>query len=252
MKRTNFYASLVVVGLLVVTGFAQQRRMQLEDLSRVVRVSDPQIAPDGKSIVIVVALANYEENRYDSDLVLVDVATGNQRTLTSERRSVSQPRFSPDGDRLAFLSNVAISTGQPPRPQIFVMPMGGGDVRRITSAPKGVQQFSWSPDGRTIAYATEDEPEKKSGPERFNDSFEVGNDDFLIQSQAMSTHAWLVRADGTETRRLTSGPWSLPINHPPGRSGFSARLVARRQVYRPGQIGNASFGRLSRSDRSGN
>src|SRR6185503_16436 len=100
MRRTNFCASLVVAGLLVVTGFAQQRRMQLEDLSRVVRVSDPQIAPDGKSIVIVVARANYEENRYDSDLVLVDVATGNQRTLTSERRSVSQPRFSPEGDRL--------------------------------------------------------------------------------------------------------------------------------------------------------
>jgi len=216
MRRTNFCASLVVAGLLVVTGFAQQRRMQLEDLSRVVRVSDPQIAPDGKSIVIVVARANYEENRYDSDLVLVDVATGNQRTLTSERRSVSQPRFSPEGDRLAFLSNVAISTGQPPRPQIFVMPMGGGDVRRVTSAPKGVQQFAWSPDGRTIAYSTEDEAEKKSGPERFNDSFEVGNDDFLIQSQALPTHAWLVRADGSETRRLTSGSWSLPINHPPG------------------------------------
>src|SRR5262245_38230336 len=147
MKRTNFYASLIVAGLLAVAGFAQQRRMQLEDLSRVVRVSDPQVSPDGKSIVIVVARANYEENRYDSDLVLVDIATGNQRTLTSERRSISQPRYSPDGDRLAFLANIAILTGQSARPQIFVMPMGGGDVRRITSAPKGVQQFAWSPDG---------------------------------------------------------------------------------------------------------
>ena len=96
------------------------------------------------------------------------------------------------------------------------MPMGGGDVRRITSAPKGVQQFAWSPDGRTIVYATEDEAEKKTGPERFNDSFEVGNDDFLIQSQALPTHAWLVPADSGEAHRLTSGSWSLPINHPPG------------------------------------
>jgi Tol biopolymer transport system component len=96
------------------------------------------------------------------------------------------------------------------------MPMRGGDVRRITSAPKGVQQYAWSPDGRMIAYATEDEPERKTGPERFNDSFEVGNDDFLIQSQALPTHAWLVPADGGEARRLTSGSWSLPVNHPPG------------------------------------
>jgi dipeptidyl aminopeptidase/acylaminoacyl peptidase len=210
--------SFVFFGLLAVVALAQQpRRMQLDDLGRTVRVSDPQIAPDGKSIVVVVARANYDEDRYDAELLVVDVATGNQRVLTHERRSVSHPRFSPSGDRLAFLSSLALASGQPSRAQIFVMPMSGGDARRITSAPKGVQQFAWAPDGRTIAYATEDEPEKKTGPERFNDSFEVGNDDFLIQSQALPTHAWLVPADGGgEARRLTSGSWSLPINHPPG------------------------------------
>src|SRR5712691_9586909 len=124
MKRTTFTACLVLTTVLAVVGLAQQpRRMQLDDLGRLVRVSDPQIAPDGKSIVIVVARANYDENRYDADLVLVDVASGNQRTLTRERRNVSHPRFSPGGDRLAFLSNVAVASGQQPRPQIFVMPM---------------------------------------------------------------------------------------------------------------------------------
>src|SRR5258705_7361189 len=216
MKRTTFYSSLVVTALLVVTGLAQQRRMQLEDIGRVVRVSDPQIAPDGKSIVVVVARANYDEDRYDADLVLIDVASGNQRAVTNERRGVSHARFSPSGDRVAFLSNVALASGQQQRPQILVMPMSGGDVRRVTSASKGVQQFAWSPDGRTIAYATEDEAGKKTGPEHLNDSFEVGNDDFLIQSQALPTHAWLVPADGGEARRITSGSWSLPINHPPG------------------------------------
>src|SRR5215475_2045191 len=216
MKTKKIYSTLLTITLLLVTASAQQRRMQLDDLGRLVRVSDPQISPDGKSIVIVVGRANYDENRYDTDLVMVDVASGAQRTLTSDRRSVSHPRFSPSGDRLAFLSNSAIANNIPPRSQIFVMPMGGGDVRRVTSAPKGIQQFAWSPDGRSIAYATEDEPEKKSGPERFNDSFEVGNDDFLIQSQALPTHAWVIPAEGGEARRLTSGSWSLPINHPPG------------------------------------
>jgi dipeptidyl aminopeptidase/acylaminoacyl peptidase len=217
MKRTALHASVILISLFGVAGLAQQsRRIQLDDLGRIVRVSDPQIAPGGKSIVIVVSRANYDEDRYDTGLVLIDIASGNQRTLTHDRRSISQPRFSPSGERLAFLSSVALASGQQSRAQIFVMPMGGGDVSRITSAPKGVQQFAWSPDGRTIAYATEDEAEKKTGPERFNDSFEVGNDDFLIQSQALPTHAWLVPADGGEARRLTSGSWSLPINHPPG------------------------------------
>src|SRR6185436_13752713 len=131
MKRMGFFYCAVVICLLTVAGLAQQpRRMQLDDLGRVVRVSDPQIAPDGKSIVTVVARANYDENRYDADLVLVDIATGNQRALTRDRRSASHPRFSPSGDRLAFLSNVAPAAGQPARPQIFVMPMGGGDASR--------------------------------------------------------------------------------------------------------------------------
>ncbi|HKA18085.1 MAG TPA: S9 family peptidase [Blastocatellia bacterium] len=216
MKTKTIYSTLLVISLLLVTASAQQRRMQLDDLGRLVRVSDPQISPDGKSIVIVVGRANYDDNRYDTDLVLVDVASGAQRTLTSDRRSVSHPRFSPSGDRLAFLSNGVIANNIPARAQIFVMPMGGGDARRITSAPKGIQQFAWSPDGRSIAYATEDEPEKKSGPERFNDSFEVGNDDFLIQSPAFPTHAWIVPSEGGAAKRLTSGAWSLPINHPPG------------------------------------
>ena len=217
MKVLRLHAILLVIGLLSSAALAQQpRRMQLDDLGRIVRVSDPQFSPDGLSVVVVVARANYDENRYDGDLVLVDISSGKQRVLTSDRRSVSQPRFSPGGDRLAFLSSISLASGEQPHPQIFVMPMGGGDARRLTKAQKGVQQFAWSPDGRTIAYATEDEPEKKTGPERFNNSFEVGNDDFLIQSQALATHAWLVSADGGEARRLTSGVWSLPINHPPG------------------------------------
>jgi dipeptidyl aminopeptidase/acylaminoacyl peptidase len=208
----------VATVLLAATALAQStsRRLTLDDLGRVVRVSDPQIAPDGKSIVVVMSRANYDENRYDAELVVVDVASGRQRSLTMDRRGIGQPRFSPSGDRLAFVASVAPAAGQPARAQVFVMPMAGGDARKLTNVPKGVQQYAWSPDGRTIAYATEDEIEKKTGPERFNDSFEIQNDDIFITSERLPTHAWLVPSDGGEAKRLTSGSWSLPISYPPG------------------------------------
>src|ERR1044072_2041785 len=102
MKRIYSCASVVMIGLLVsAAALAQSRRMELDDLGRVVRVSDPQIAPDGKSGIVVGARAHYDENRYDADLVLVEIAGGNQRALTHDRRGVSHPRFSPSGDRIA-------------------------------------------------------------------------------------------------------------------------------------------------------
>src|SRR5262249_5591666 len=217
MRQRMLRASLVTVAVLIASAaLAQPRRMELGDLGRIVRLSDPQIAPDGKSIVIVMSRANYDENRYDADLVMIDVASGSQRALTHDRRGVGQPRFSPSGDRLAFLSSVVPAPGQPARAQVFVTPLAGGDARRITNAAKGVQHYAWSPDGKTIAYATEDEAEKKTGPERFNDSFEIQNDDVFIQSQRLPTHVWMVSADGGEAKRLTSGSWSLPISYPPG------------------------------------
>ncbi|MDQ6699528.1 MAG: S9 family peptidase [Acidobacteriota bacterium] len=184
-------------------------RFSIENVSKLVRVADTQISPDGKSVVAVVSRPNYEENRFDAELVLVEIATQQQRVLTHDRRSVSFPRWSPSGDRLAFLSSVA------GKPQIFVMPMMGGDAIQATKNASGVQQFAWRPNGQDIAFAATDEPEKKTGEERHNDAFEVGNNDFLTVSAPRPTHLWLVSATGANARRLTSGTWSVPTSHPP-------------------------------------
>jgi dipeptidyl aminopeptidase/acylaminoacyl peptidase len=206
-----------VLGLTCATPAAAQSRMDLDAYGRIVRLADPQIAPDGRSVVLTVSRADFEENRYDADLVQVDVASGRTRPLTSQRRGVGQPRWSASGDRLAFLAAGPAAPGREARAQVFVLPMSGGDARRVTDAPNGVQHFAWAPDGATIAFATADEPEKKSGIERHNRSFEIGNDDFLVQDAPMPTHIWLISSDGSApARRITSGSWSLPTSFPPG------------------------------------
>ena len=43
-------------------------------VGRILRVTDPRIAPDGKSLVVVVAHPDYEEDIYASDLALVDTS----------------------------------------------------------------------------------------------------------------------------------------------------------------------------------
>ena len=80
---------LLAVLLAAANASTQERRIQLEDLTKIVTVSDPQISPDGKSIVCVVSRQNFDEDRSDNELVLVEVATGAQRVLTFDRKKGS-------------------------------------------------------------------------------------------------------------------------------------------------------------------
>ena len=159
---------------------AQPRAFELDDLARMVRISDPQIAPDGRTIAIVVARADLDANRWNSQLALVDVNSGAVRQLTRDRRGVGRPRWSPDGRSLAFLARAG--EGPDAHIQLFVLPLSGGDPEAITNAPTDVQQFAWSPDGKTFAFAAEDERPKKTGRDCFDDAFEVGNDDVLVDT----------------------------------------------------------------------
>jgi len=189
------------------------RRIEAEDFAKIVTVSDPQIAPGGKSIVCVVSRANLEQDRFDRDLVLVDIATGAQRTITASRKDTGFPRWSPSGDRLAFLASVGPAKEE--KAQIFILPMAGGDALKITDVPNGVEQFAWRPSGKEIAYVTADEAENKKEIEKHLDAFEVGDNGYLETKAPTPSHIWLIAAEGGKARRLTSGSWSLPKVLPP-------------------------------------
>ncbi|MGZ8796317.1 MAG: S9 family peptidase [Thermoanaerobaculia bacterium] len=204
----------LLVLIVLVAAIAHADRLQYSDRFKVVSPSDPQISPDGKSIAFLATRANMKDNRYDSDLQLHDLLTGTQRPLTFERRGVTQPRWSPDGSAIAFLANA--SSDRDAKRQIWVLPVTGGDARRATDSAQSVQQYAWSPDGSTFAFVTADEPEKKADADKFNKSFEVGDDDFLIKEAAIPSHVWTIPVAGGAAKRITSGGWSLPIAHPPG------------------------------------
>ncbi len=190
-----------------------QKKFELADYAKFVNISDPQISPNGKSIVIVVSRPDYVNNRYNAELVLVDVASSKKSVLTSERISVSSPRWSPNGEQLAFISKAGLAKDA--SNQIFVLSMQGGEAKQITKAPKGVQHFAWSPNSIDIAYATSNEPKNKAEIEKGFTAFEITNNDMFVGSQPQPAHIWLANSTTAENKRLTDGDWSLPLVIPP-------------------------------------
>ncbi|MGI8638909.1 MAG: hypothetical protein ACR2MG_03035 [Pyrinomonadaceae bacterium] len=112
MKKLLFIHTIFFLGFAVALNVsAQTKPFDVSDLRKIARVSDPNISPDGKSIVCIVSRANYDENRFEPELVLIDVETQAQKVLAAKRKNLQSPRWSPDGNSLAFIA--ASDSGTP-------------------------------------------------------------------------------------------------------------------------------------------
>jgi Dipeptidyl aminopeptidases/acylaminoacyl-peptidases len=118
------------------------------DLFNLEVASDPQLAPDGKTLVYVRGANDIMLDRTRASLWSIDVASGEQIPLVAGSGSYTQPRWSPDGRRLAYLSRATGQTGT----QLFVRWMQTGATARITGLPDAPHGITWSPDGKRIAY----------------------------------------------------------------------------------------------------
>ncbi|HST28340.1 MAG TPA: S9 family peptidase [Rudaea sp.] len=216
--------SILIVAAIALTCTCAQAAtpadFSFDDVAKLVSLSDPQISPDGKSIVVVRSTPDWKTDKSKHELDLVDAKTGTLRALTFERDGVSSPRWSPDGTRIAFLAKATLPKSEDgkdgdakdndgAKPQIFVMPMDGGDAMRVTAAKQGVEEFTWSPDGTRIAFVSEDVPVNEKAIKEHNKSFQVTDGHFLLREALASAHVWIVPSAGGEVKRLTQGAFSV-------------------------------------------
>ena len=117
---------------------AQKRPMEVEDLFRIKRVSDPQLSPDGRWVAFVITGVDKSTNKSNSDIWVLPSAGGEPRRLTDSPKHDRHPRWSPDGRSIAFESN------RDGKFQLYVMNADGSGVTRITDAGENRRPY-WCP-----------------------------------------------------------------------------------------------------------
>ncbi|MCX7041372.1 MAG: S9 family peptidase [Gammaproteobacteria bacterium] len=143
--------------LLVVAWFAgsvsASQPLALDDMARLVDLSEPGFSPDGEVIVYTASSANTGADLAQSDLWRVGFDGQGRRRLTDTAEvSEWQPRWSPDGRSIAFLSDAPAdgAKDEEATTQVWLMPATGGKPRRLTHHPSGVDDFGWSPDSKRL------------------------------------------------------------------------------------------------------
>lgn len=175
---------------------AQSHAPTIDEIISLRRIRSPVISPDGTRVAYHVQETNWEENAYETETWLVDVATAAARQLTNAKGSSRAAAWSPDGTSIAFLSDRNEKT------QIYAIDPSGGEARNVTDGDEGVTRFEWSPDSQQIAFVSTDPvSEEREGRDERYGQFEIVDED------GMMAHLHLVDIDGGEPRRLTEGPF---------------------------------------------
>lgn len=115
------------------------------------RLLDEQFSPDGRRLGLSVAELAAAGER--ATLVIVELATGEVRLLTGDRRySDLAPRWSRDGTRIAFVRN-EIGVGDA---GIFIIESSGGGLRQVLRGPQPPSNtllYGWTADSRGLGFS---------------------------------------------------------------------------------------------------
>ena len=110
-------------------------------------VDQPQISPDGKTVVYVRKGMDIMTDRRVGRLWLINTDGTNHQKLTSKEVSEGNARWSPDGQRIAFTASTKEGA------EIFIYWLKTGKIAKVSQLPASPRGLRWSPDGQQIAFS---------------------------------------------------------------------------------------------------
>ncbi|HEX5076344.1 MAG TPA: S9 family peptidase [Gemmatimonadaceae bacterium] len=189
--------------------------LQVKDFLDLETVGNPQISPDGKTIVYTRGFVDKVNDHWDGAIWVMNADGTRNRFLTKGSGAI----WSPDGTRIAYIN----TSDDPKGAQIFVRYMDAeGSTTQITRLTESPANISWSPDGKWISFASfvpkrtdwqidlpAPPPNAKWTPApRIADRLHYRADRRGYTDPGF-THLFVVSADGGSPRQLTHGDWNV-------------------------------------------
>ena len=103
------------------------------------RLSDPQLSPDGKTILYGVSYTDITQNRSVRNLFTIPVMGGEPTQLTMDGKSISSARWSNDGNAIFFLQGGQLYKAAYKNGRL-------GKRTQLTDVEKGIDDYLLSPD----------------------------------------------------------------------------------------------------------
>ncbi|MEE9127465.1 MAG: prolyl oligopeptidase family serine peptidase, partial [Planctomycetota bacterium] len=148
MTGLSLLPLLALLSCVSAPGVDAQPRLTPELLWRLRRLSDPQLSPDGLSLLYALRTYDLVANAGTSQIFLRDLKRRTAVQLTQEGSNWN-PRWSAEGSQVAFLSTATGSS------QIWMMELvvgKPGQRRQVTRHDVGVANMAWSPDDRHFSF----------------------------------------------------------------------------------------------------
>lgn len=126
-----------------------KRPLTLVALAELPRILDPQLSPDGRTLVYIQSRPDWKNGRLVWNLWRQDIGGAPSRLTFSEGGEYPGfTRWSPDGKTIAFVRDG----------QIFLLSASGGEPRQLTRHGTPVGVPSWTPDGSALYFLAQDAP----------------------------------------------------------------------------------------------
>jgi dipeptidyl aminopeptidase/acylaminoacyl peptidase len=213
MRQRKISMALALVALLAASAWANSRGKITTDLWLDWEfVASPQISPDGSQIIYTRRWTDKVNDKYESDVWVVNSDGSKNRFLVKG----SSPEWSPDGKRILYVAN-----GQPSGAQIFVKWMDTGEETQLTHLERPPTNIEWSPDGKRIAFnmnvPSKPEfsvkmPARPAGAKWIDPPRMVDRLDYRADGSGFSpggfTHIFVIPDTGGTPRQLTDGDYN--------------------------------------------